>query len=155
MIQLLRSHSFRNIAGILNPELYNRCYFGTKKLIIETQNQIISCYKYINNLPDSELPLVRKIEFFSESRHAFGRTALCLSGGAIMGLYHLGVINTLFENDLLPRVVTGSSAGSLIASLLCSRKYEEIPKVLKKFKRKNLSLFTFISIAFFSKLFRL
>ena len=127
----------------MNPELYNRCYFGTKKLIIETQNLIISCYKYINNLPDSELPLIRKIEFFSESRHAFGRTALCLSGGAIMGLYHLGVINTLFANDLLPRVVTGSSAGSLIAVLLCSKKYEDIPKVLKFLKIKNMSFYKF------------
>ena len=129
LIQILRSHSFRNIAGILNPELYNRCYFGTKKLIIETQNIIISSYKHIKELTNEELSLQEKVEFFSESRHAFCRTALCLSGGAIMGLYHFGVIKTLYEENLFPRVVTGSSAGSLVASLLCSRNYEEIPKV--------------------------
>ena len=129
MIQILRSHSFRNIAGMLNPQLYNRCYFGTKKLIIETQNLIISSYKYIQELPDNRLPLNEKVEFFSESRHAFGRTALCLSGGAIMGLYHFGIIKTLYEEDLLPRIVTGSSAGSLVASFLCSKKYEDIPNV--------------------------
>ena len=126
LIRLLRAHTFRNIAGILNPELYNRCYFGTKKLIIETQNLLISSYKFIKELPKDKLTLQEKIEFFSESRHAFGRTALCLSGGAIMGLYHFGVIKTLYEENLMPRVVTGSSAGSLVACLLCSRKYEEI-----------------------------
>ena len=126
LIRLLREHTFRNIAGILNPELYNRCYFGTKKLIIETQNLLISSYKFIQELPKEKLTLQEKIEFFSESRHAFGKTALCLSGGAIMGLYHFGVIKTLYEQNLMPRVVTGSSAGSLVACLLCSRKYEEI-----------------------------
>lgn len=130
LLQILRSHSFRNIAGVLNPDLYNRCYFGTKKLIIETQNLINCCYKYIVELPESELSLCEKIEFFSETRHSFGRTALCLSGGAIMGLYHFGVIKTLYEENLLPKIVTGSSAGSLVASLLCTRKYDEIPNVI-------------------------
>jgi len=46
---------------------------------------------------------------------------LCLSGGATLGLYHLGVIKALFERDLLPRVISGSSVGSIIASLVATR----------------------------------
>ncbi len=38
-----------------------------------------------------------------------------------MGIYHIGVLKTLFENDLLPRVLSGASAGSIVAAMLCTR----------------------------------
>jgi predicted acylesterase/phospholipase RssA len=44
----------------------------------------------------------------------YGRTALCLSGGASLAYYHLGVTKALFENDVLPNVFTGASAGALV-----------------------------------------
>ncbi|GAB0495262.1 hypothetical protein MMPV_006561 [Pyropia vietnamensis] len=56
--------------------------------------------------------------FFNELRHAHGRTALMLSGGASMGLHHLGVAKALLEANLLPRVLSGASAGAIIASIL-------------------------------------
>jgi TAG lipase/steryl ester hydrolase/phospholipase A2/LPA acyltransferase len=58
------------------------------------------------------------LEFFAETRHALGRTALLLSGGARLGTYHLGVIKCLREQALLPRIIAGSSAGSIFAALL-------------------------------------
>lgn len=73
----------------------------------------------------------KKMEFFIEMRHAVGRTALVLSGGGLMGMYHAGVIKTLYELKLLPRIISGSSAGSIIASFICSRKYEEIPELFE------------------------
>jgi TAG lipase/steryl ester hydrolase/phospholipase A2/LPA acyltransferase len=39
--------------------------------------------------PDSELPLDEKMSFFKVTRHAFGRTALLLSGGGGLGTFHL------------------------------------------------------------------
>jgi TAG lipase / steryl ester hydrolase / phospholipase A2 / LPA acyltransferase len=59
-----------------------------------------------------------RLRFFNETRHAYGRTALMLSGGAVMGLHHLGVVKALLEHDLLPRVVSGTSAGSIIAAMV-------------------------------------
>jgi predicted acylesterase/phospholipase RssA len=50
-------------------------------------------------------------------RNLYGRSALLLSGGATFGLYHLGVVKA----QLLPRVIAGSSAGSLVACLLATR----------------------------------
>ncbi len=55
-------------------------------------------------------------------RHAVGRSALLLSGGAILGMYHIGVVQTLLETDCMPKIVAGSSAGSIIASFLATRK---------------------------------
>jgi predicted acylesterase/phospholipase RssA len=34
------------------------------------------------------------------------------------GLYHMGVVKALLENNLLPRVISGSSAGALFAAIL-------------------------------------
>lgn len=62
-----------------------------------------------------------------------GRTALLLSGGASLGKYHFGVIKALYEQDLLPRVIAGSSAGSLTAAIFCSYAYSELPTLFNDF----------------------
>ena len=41
-----------------------------------------------------------------------------LSGGAYLGFYHFGVARALWREGLLPRVISGASAGSLIAAML-------------------------------------
>lgn len=65
-----------------------------------------------------QVPTDAKLAFFNETRHAYGRTALLLSGGAYLGFYHVGLVDTLFKDGLLPRVISGSSAGSLICGIL-------------------------------------
>jgi len=65
--------------------------------------------------------LSKKIDFFRETLHSFGHTALCLSGGASMGMYHIGVCKALYEQGILPRIVSGSSAGSIVGSVICTR----------------------------------
>jgi TAG lipase/steryl ester hydrolase/phospholipase A2/LPA acyltransferase len=58
-----------------------------------------------------------KIEMFVHMRQSYGRSALMLSGGGGIGIYHIGVLKTLFDADLLPRIVSGSSAGSWFSGL--------------------------------------
>jgi predicted acylesterase/phospholipase RssA len=36
------------------------------------------------------------------------------AGGAGLGMYHFGVIKALWKQRLLPRVISGSSAGSIV-----------------------------------------
>lgn len=72
-----------------------------------------------------------KLTFLNEARHAYGRTALMLSGGAAMGMYHLGVVKALLDQRLLPKVVCGTSAGALIASIVGIFEDEELDEVLK------------------------
>lgn len=87
---------------------------------------------------DEELPAFHKekvVAFLKRARAAYGRTALCLSGGAMMGLYHFGHVKALLEQGLLPNIISGTSAGSVIAAMLCTRTDEELrvdlePKVL-------------------------
>lgn len=60
----------------------------------------------------------------------YGRTALCLSGGAGFGLYHLGVVRELLDRKLLPSIITGTSAGALMGALVCTRTDDELRQVL-------------------------
>ncbi|KAK3394167.1 hypothetical protein B0H63DRAFT_38307 [Podospora didyma] len=72
-----------------------------------------------------------KLDFIHDTRQAFGRSTLVLQGGAIFGLCHLGVIKALFLRGLLPRIITGTATGALIAALVATHTEEELPSVLK------------------------
>jgi NTE family protein len=50
------------------------------------------------------------------------RIGLALGGGAARGFAHIGVIQALEENGLVPDLVVGTSAGSLVAALFASGK---------------------------------
>jgi predicted acylesterase/phospholipase RssA len=41
-------------------------------------------------------------------------------------MYHLGVVKALFQAGLLPRVISGSSGGSLVAAWICTAKDSEL-----------------------------
>ena len=71
------------------------------------------------------------LAFLKRARAAYGRTALCLSGGAMMGLYHFGHIQGLLETGMLPHIISGTSAGSVIAAIVCTRTDEELQRDLK------------------------
>jgi len=70
---------------------------------------------------ESPIPSDARLAFFNETRHSYGRSALLLSGGAALGFYHVGVVKTLMENRLMPRVLGGSSAGSIVCAMIGTR----------------------------------
>ena len=61
-------------------------------------------------------------KFFHEVALSYGRSALMLSGGATLGLFHVGVVKALFREGLVPsghvRLV---SAGSVVAATVGTR----------------------------------
>jgi NTE family protein len=58
------------------------------------------------------------------------RVALALGGGAARGFAHIGVIEVLEENGIHPDIVTGTSAGSLVAAMYSSgRTGKELEKI--------------------------
>lgn len=58
--------------------------------------------------------------------------ALCLSGGAARGAFHLGAVSILEENDIKIKAISGASVGALIgASLACGKDAKYILGILK------------------------
>jgi hypothetical protein len=121
--KILKHSSCKNNVGGVNTErLYSFTYFGSKKLIDEYVEESVQSLDFVAQ----HSQLREKQSFFKHLSKNYGRSALCLSGGAGLAYYHLGVVKALFENHLLPTVITGASAGSLVAALICTRTDEEI-----------------------------
>ncbi|GAA5832997.1 hypothetical protein JCM3766R1_000390 [Sporobolomyces carnicolor] len=119
-----------NFAGTESFRLYSETYYGTKELVQEFLDEVTESLIYVRSLPPSILPLSDKLDFFRSSSKNLGSSALCLSGGASFGYYHFGVIRALLDQGLLPRVVTGTSAGALVAAFICCRTDQEISQLL-------------------------
>lgn len=118
----------KNFAGIENRQLYSHRYFGTKNLVEEYVALVTEC---INQVTDSKtIPFNAKRRFFRIVLKNYGKTALCLSGGACFAYNHFGVVKALLDNDLLPSIISGTSGGGLIAALACTRTDEELKKLL-------------------------
>ncbi|KRW99573.1 Acyl transferase/acyl hydrolase/lysophospholipase [Pseudocohnilembus persalinus] len=128
LIQLIRANAYRNIGNIHNPRLYHQSYVGTKSLIEDFQREMELSLKFLAQ--NNGLAFERKYDFFNELRQIYGRTGLVLSGGGLMGMYHLGFIYALRQKNLIPKIVSGSSVGSLCAAFLCCTDYEEIPDIV-------------------------
>jgi predicted acylesterase/phospholipase RssA len=132
IVHYIRVNLMRNLYSTSNPILYQNSNVGTKKLLEDFHDEMLQSLDFIANFNERIFPLYKKLEFFSETRHSYGRTALLLSGGASLGMFHSGVLKTLYETNLLPRIVCGSSAGSLGASLLCTGLYENVPNIIDR-----------------------
>lgn len=141
LVNLLRSGLVRNLGNITSTKLYNRSFSGTKYLIEEYITQVAESVEDISALPtnlpatsngnDNALTNQIKLDFVHDTRQAFGRSTLVLQGGAIFGICHLGVVKALFLRGLLPRIITGTATGALIAALVAVHTADELPGVLK------------------------
>ncbi|KAI9596200.1 acyl transferase/acyl hydrolase/lysophospholipase [Syncephalis fuscata] len=128
-IYLLRTGLIRNLAGINEPTLFGRACTGTKDLIEDYTRTVTELLAMIGAADNSQLSYQQKSEFFRDTRQCFGRSALVLHGGSTFGACHLGVMKTLNEHGLLPRVICGSAVGALMASLICVHTDEELPDI--------------------------
>ena len=123
LVNLLRSGLVRNLGNITAPRLFNRAYAGTKLLIEEYITQVALAIEYVTELPtthgdENGWTSQAKLDLLHDTRQAFGRSTLVLQGGAMFGLCHLGVVKALHLRGLLPRIITGTATGALIAALV-------------------------------------
>ncbi|MEM9529471.1 MAG: DUF3336 domain-containing protein [Pseudomonadota bacterium] len=125
----LREELHGNLGNIANPALYQVARFGTKKLITDYLDEVVSALEHLCDGRFKDLPKARKQVFFKRAAQSFGRSALVLSGGATLGLFHLGVIQELWLQGLLPRVMSGASVGSIIAGVVACHTDDELSNI--------------------------
>ncbi|KAB8199512.1 acyl transferase/acyl hydrolase/lysophospholipase [Aspergillus parasiticus] len=123
LVNLLRSGLVRNLGNITSPRLSLHAYAGTKLLIDDYITQVALSIQHVTALHTATVSEGRfdsqaKLELLHDTRQAFGRTTLLLQGGSIFGLCHLGVVKALHLQGLLPRIITGTATGALIAALV-------------------------------------
>jgi len=126
---VLRGGIGRNKFGLLHEGLFSKAMAGTKVLVETYHNVVCASLDFVCDAPvavgESPIPTDARLAFFNETRHSYGRSALLLSGGAALGFYHVGVVKTLMDNRLMPRVLGGSSAGSIVCAMVGTRTDEE------------------------------
>lgn len=145
MLHLVRTSLSRDLGNMGNIDLYRHSYVGTKRLIeryvdsaVKTIEALVEKSTYAVPLGISNKSLLEGALY---ARQSFGRSALLLSGGATFGMAHIGVLKAMFEADMLPRIVSGASAGSIVSSVLCTRTDDEIPAALDRFPHGDLAVF--------------
>lgn len=119
-----------NFAGIENRQLYSHRYYGTKKLVEQYIEEVVLCIDAVTAADANTVSPKQKRRFFRIVSKNYGKSALCLSGGACFAYTHFGLVKALLDNDLLPLIVSGTSGGGLIAALTCTRSDDELRKLL-------------------------
>ena len=121
----LRADILRNIGNLADiGRRLHEPLWGVPKCVREYIDETREQLRLIAR--EHEIPVQEKLAFLQETRHCFGRTALLLSGGGTLGTFHVGVARALSARGCLPRVLVGSSVGSIVAAIVASRTPEEL-----------------------------
>lgn len=128
LIVFLQGCLKKNFAGIENRQLYSHRYYGTKKVVEDYVEEVVASIDQITN--SDVINFEDKRKFFRSVLRNYGKTALCLSGGACFAYTHFGIIKALLDNELLPSIITGTSGGAVVAALACTRTDKELKKLL-------------------------
>ncbi|EJD53793.1 patatin-domain-containing protein [Auricularia subglabra TFB-10046 SS5] len=126
-----------NFAGTESGRLYSETFYGTKNLVESYISEVEVSLAYIRRTP--KLTIEEKRRFFRTANRNLGSSALCLSGGASFGYYHIGLVKAFLDANLIPRVIAGTSAGGLIAALIGTRTDEELRQLLVPRLADNLT----------------
>ena len=124
-----------NALGELEMSLYTRARAGTKRLIELYRDELCASLRALAHEvtalpPDGSLG-DSLTDFSAAARASLGGAALVLSGGALFGVFHLGVIKALVDECRLPAVICGASAGAVVASIAATRTVGELSEILQ------------------------
>ncbi|VVT47496.1 uncharacterized protein SAPINGB_P001740 [Magnusiomyces paraingens] len=132
-------------AAIKQKAILSKGTTPSTKPINMAEDYILECEQCLQTLLEygkqGILADLQILDTLVQTRKNFGRTALVLSGGSILGLIHVGVMRELLHNNLLPRIVSGSSAGSIFASILCIHLDHEIDELFDTLIEEKFDIF--------------
>ncbi|MCM0612013.1 DUF3336 domain-containing protein [Marinobacter sediminum] len=128
LIRVLQESLYRHLGELANPDLYVVAWTGTKYVVSDFLDEV---EQSMNFICDNDMPGVtaeQKLRLFQDAERVYGQPALMLSGGAAFGIYHIGVTRALWQQNLLPNVMAGSSMGAIVAGAICTRTDAELER---------------------------
>eukprot|EP00944_MAST-04C_sp_MAST-4C-sp1_P003615 g3615.t1 len=114
VLQMCLSRSF---AGLNNKDLFSNSNLGTKHLVEDFTRDVQAALHFLANAQYNDADGAMVTRSFYHLTQSYGRTALCLSGGGSLCMYHLGIVKCLIEQEVMPSVISGTSGGSIIAAM--------------------------------------
>ena len=120
-----------NLGGMGRSGLYGHAKSGTKHLIENYIDEVVNTLEMLAEDESGDITLEEKVDFFRRASHRFGRSAFMMSGSGSLLYFHIGVAKALTEADLLPTIISGSSGGSLVGSVIATHTEEELIDIFK------------------------
>ncbi len=124
LLQFLTESLHRLLNEISDASLYQHSPLGSKMLTQDYLHTVGQCIEFL--VRDPRIPVEQKLAHLESAQRNLGAPALMLSGGGTFGIYHLGVVKALLEQNLLPDIISGSSMGSIAAGMLATHTEDEI-----------------------------
>jgi NTE family protein len=120
-----------NIDGMGHARLHGKAKFGTKKLIVDYVNEVAAALKLLASSEADEIPFNQRLDFFRRAQHCNGCSALMMSGAGSLLFFHVGVVKTLWQHGLLPGVLSGSSGGAIVGSLVSTNADKDLGNIFE------------------------
>lgn len=120
-----------NMGGMGKSALYGKSKFGTKHLIEDYVAAIAESLEHLADPAVDSISFEEKIDFFQRASHCFGRSALMMSGSGTLLYFHLGVAKALWAERLLPDIISGSSGGAFVGSVVCAATEDELDELFE------------------------
>jgi NTE family protein len=115
-----------NMGGMGKSSLYDKALSGTKHLIADYVNEIVDALQLLASDKVDDISFEDKLDFFRRAHHCFGRTAFMMSGSGMLLYFHVGVVKALWQQNLLPTILSGSSGGSVVGAFLSTHTDAEL-----------------------------
>jgi NTE family protein len=118
-----------NIDGMGRAALYRKARFGTKKLIVDYVDEVSRALELLASPEADCIPQKERLDFFRRAQHCNGCSALMMSGAGSLLFFHIGVVKALWQQGLLPDILSGSSGGAIVGSLASTHSDAELEKM--------------------------
>lgn len=119
-----------NMGGMGRAGLYGHALSGTKRLVENYIEEIVDTLDLLASETSGEISDEEKLEFFRRASHCFGRSAFMMSGSGSLLFFHVGVIRALADANLLPTILSGSSGGAIVGSIVSTHSDEELADLM-------------------------
>lgn len=146
LTRVLQESLYRHLGELANPDLYAVARTGTKYLVTRFLDEVERSMDFICDHPMAGATEEQKLQLFLQAEKVYGQPALMLSGGAAFGVFHLGVARALWEQDLLPDIIAGSSMGAIVAGTLCNRNEKELKRFFSHPEKLHTEAFRWLSV---------
>lgn len=126
LVATLEEVLYRHQGELADPALYARSVLGPPLAAVAFWDEVEAAIGFLHTPGATGLDPRMVAARFERAAHVFGRSALLLSGGASLGFFHIGVIKALFQQGLLPSVLSGASMGAMVACGIAARTDSEL-----------------------------
>ncbi len=120
-----------NMGGMGKAGLYGHALSGTKHLVEAYIEEIVHTLDVLAEDNSGDISDEEKRDFFRRASHCYGCSAFMMSGSGSLLFFHVGVIRALAEAELLPSILSGSSGGAIVGSIVATHSDKELTQLMR------------------------